>query len=307
MRVIKKYFSQLMLCCFLIVLTAEHASARQRPTSIPFELTAYNNIIIGARLNKKDSVRLMFHTAANAITLTAEAVKKLNSVHFSSETDRISSWGGAGNSSRMSTGNLLEIGKLSWRNQSLWENTNSGQGSDGKCGIDLFTGKILEIDYDRSQLLIHKKTPEYAAQYKLIPLHVENGQLFIDADCFVMGRKIVHRFMLHSGYPGAVLFNDNFARSENLGKKLVITGEKTLRDAFGNAVKTTNATLPEIQIGGLSLFELRAGFFEGSIGRQQVSLIGGDILKRFNLIIDSETGKLYLKAGRRSNESYFSG
>jgi len=37
--------------------------------TIPFDFTSYNNIVIDALINEKDSLRLMFHTAANDVSL----------------------------------------------------------------------------------------------------------------------------------------------------------------------------------------------------------------------------------------------
>jgi len=41
--------------------------------------------------------------------------------------------------------------------------------------------------------------------------------------------------------------------------------------------------------------DIPVGFFEGSMGRQKMSVIGGEILKRFNLIIDSNRKYIYIK------------
>jgi hypothetical protein len=110
--------------------------------------------------------------------------------------------------------------------------------------------------------------------------------------------------LIHSGYAGAVLFDDAFAAENGLTKKLQVIGEKDLKDSYGHTLKTKKAILPVLKIGNDTLQNVPAGFFEGAIGRQKVSVIGGDVLKRFNIIIDAQREYIYLKANELKNSSY---
>ncbi|RZL18744.1 MAG: hypothetical protein EOO96_26790, partial [Pedobacter sp.] len=111
--------------CFI----ASRASAQT--VQFSFELTGYNNIAIKTVVNKKDTIKLMFHLAASSVTLTEEALQKIQSMKFE-RTDSVSSWGGSGNTSRFSKDNTLQIGSLAWEKMPIWENKNSGQNTDGK-------------------------------------------------------------------------------------------------------------------------------------------------------------------------------
>jgi hypothetical protein len=177
---------------------------------IPFQLTAHNNLSVQAVLNKKDTVHLMFHTAANAVTLTEEATEKIKSLHFD-RTDSVKSWGGEGNSSRSSEGNSLQIGELEWKNVSIWENKNSGPETDGKFGIDLFENKVIEIDFDKKIIMLLTNLPAKAKKYKKLRLTLENDCLFLESICKIGEATYKNRFLIHSGYSGAVLFDDKFA------------------------------------------------------------------------------------------------
>ncbi|WP_338876272.1 hypothetical protein WBJ53_11540 [Spirosoma sp. SC4-14] len=91
-------------------------------SSIPFNLTSYNNLSVKAVLNEKDTVNLMVHTAANTVTLTEDAAKSLR---FDG-ADSVKSWGGSENTSWFSKSNLLQISELMRSNTPIWENKNSG-------------------------------------------------------------------------------------------------------------------------------------------------------------------------------------
>lgn len=277
---------------------------RHKSYAIPFKLTEYNNLSVKAILNKADTVQLMFHTAASAVTLTEESVKKLKSLRFKETTDSVQSWGGQSNSSRLSVENSIRIGDLTWEKVSIWENVNSGQYTDGKFGIDLFKDQVIEIDFDKSVIRLHTTLPKKVKKYDKTKLKYQDDFMFIEADCFMNGSGFRNTFLIHSGYAGAILFDDKFANDNKLSDKLQIVGEKTLKDSFGNVLKTKQATLPLLKIQNNSLSNVPVGFFEGSIGRQKLSIIGGDILKRFNLIIDAKREYIYLKTNKLTGLDY---
>lgn len=290
---------------FYLPLTGQQkALPAAKKVLIPFQLTTYNNMSVQAILNSRDTVQLMFHTAANALTITQEAVKRLTTVQFDNTTDSIKSWGGQANTSRLSKDNLLQLAGLQWQHVPVWENVNSGQGTDGKFGIDLFENSVIEIDFDRRVIVIHASLPRKVKKYEQLPLIFENGNMFVEAVCVIGGQPVKNRFLIHSGYAGALLLDDQFVKDNATGEKLTVTGEKILKDSFGNIVKTKKAILPALQIGKTQLTMVPVGFFEGAIGRQKMSILGGDVLKRFNIIIDAQRKYIYLQPGSLKSANY---
>jgi hypothetical protein len=261
----------------LLLLVFSCFSTKGQPAQvIPFRLTEYNNISVKAILNKIDTVDLMVHTAANSMTLTKEAVKKLKSLRFVGNTDSIKSWGGEANSARLSLHNSLRIGSLDWHDLEINENVNSGQGTDGKFGIDLFSDWCVQIDFDSSVIRLSKNLPKSIKKYKKTKLENRDGNLFIEAELRTKNGAHKNKFLVHSGYSGALLFDDKLAQEANLNNALPIISEQKLTDSYGNIVKTKQAILPELTLAGTKLTQVPAGFFDGAIGIQQVSILGGD-------------------------------
>lgn len=285
----------MILCSMLVISSLIAQKETATSIQIPFQLTTYNNLSIQAILNVKDTVQLMFHTAANALTLTEEAVKKLKTIQFVSTTDSVKSWGGQANSSRYSPKNQIQIGGLSWDNQAIWENQLSGQYTQGKFGMDLFKNWVVDIDFEQSVILLHKDLPNKIKGFQKSKLHTKDEMFFIEAACNIQDSVINERFLIHSGYAGALLINDQFAQLHQLGKQLPIVGEKKLKDSFGNTVISKQASLPLFTIAEKNLSNVAVGFFEGSLGRQPYSIIGGDLLKQFNIVIDAQRQFIYLK------------
>ena len=262
--------------------------------TIPFELTDHNNLSVQAVLNKVDTLDLMFHTAAHDLTVTTEAIEeKLRSIVFN-RTDTVTSWGGD-QTAKFSSDNTLQIGSLEWEDISIWETRHSGPGTDGKFDPDRFENKIIEIDFDRKEMLLHPSLPEKAKQFDEFKLIVENGFLFIEGGSDIGGKIYMNRFLIHSGYGGTILYDDQFTLDSQIGSQLSIIDEKELKDSYGNVITTKKAMLPRFNIGDILFEDIPVGFFEGSIGRQSMSVMGGDMLKRFNIIIDMEQESIYLK------------
>jgi len=275
-------------------------------TVIPFELTSANNIAVKATLNKKDTVTLMFHTAANSLTLTEDAVKKMSSVVFDG-ADSVKSWGGNGNTSRFSKSNTLKIGNRKWGHVPIWENINSGPQTGGKFGMELFDGKIIEIDFDKKVIVLHTKLPGKSKRFEKLKLTYEDEMMFVEGACEVGGKLLVNRFLLHSGYSGTLLLDDQFTASNKIDTQLKIVDQKTLKDSFGNVLVTNKAVLPSFNLGSNRMAGIPVGFFTGALGRQKMSIIGADLLRRFNLIIDAERAHIYLKENKSISSGYFRG
>lgn len=271
---------------------------------IPFQLTPHNNIAISAILNEMDTVSLMFHTAASDVTLTEDATKKLKSIRFDGTTEDIKSWGGAANSARHSAKNSLRIGGRLLSNIEIWENKFSGPNTDGKFGIDLFKGQCIQLDFEQKIMLVSPTLPKKLKKYQQFKLTMEDDLMFLEASCAFGDTVIQHPFLIHSGYSGGLLLDDQFASENRLGEKLKIIGTKDLKDSFGNVIRTQKAILPGLSLGKNTLSNVPVGFFEGAIGRQKMSIMGGDVLKRFQLVIDPKNGVIYLKGNKLGKEGY---
>ncbi|MBN9297560.1 MAG: hypothetical protein J0I41_11140 [Filimonas sp.] len=298
----------ILLCCALFVFTTIVSAQNKHNNTattqvIPFDLTEANNMVVKAIINQADTVRLMFHTASSEVTLIEEATQKMKSLQFE-RTDSVSSWGGAGNTSRHSKSNTVSIGTLTWNNIAIWENKNSGPHTDGKFGTDLFANKVVEIDFDKKQIILHTTLPAKAKHFTQLKLSRQSDLLFLQATCKTDSNAYENKFLIHSGYSGTLLLDDQFVANNKIDGQLKTIDEKSLKDSYGNVLKVKKAILPTFMIGNEKLVNVPAGFFQGAIGRQKMSIIGGDVLKRFNIIIDAQRDYIYLKANKLHSTPY---
>ncbi len=288
--------SKLVILTFIFCsIFALKLRAQPSEVVIPFELTEYNNILVDVTLNHRDTIQLMLHTAANAVTLTEEAVQRIETLKFDQKVDSVKSWGAAANSVRISTGNEIQMCALKWLDVELSEDKRSGQGSSGKFGLNLFKGKVVEIDFTNKVLIVSEKLSKKVNEYERLNLTLDRGMLFVSGECVIGSNSYPHDFLIHSGYAGAVLLDDEFVSRHALGGRIEITEEKELKDSFGNVLKTKEGLLPKFVMGKDTLTDVPVAFFEGAIGRQKISVMGGEILKKFNVIFDAKREYVYLK------------
>lgn len=270
--------------------------------AIPFTLTSHNNITIEAVIGTSDTLSLMFHTAAGSITLTKKATEKMKNMKWSSESEA-QSWGGKA-TTRYSEDNTIKIGPLRWEGATLWEDENSGPTTDGKFGPDLFEDYAIEIDFDESLIILHNSLPKDLDSFQKVPLFHENGMLFIAGSSTINGVLYENKFLIHSGYGSGLLFDDEFVAQSKIGEGIEITDQKELKDSFGNIIKVNKGTIPSFKIGSLELKGVPVGFFEGKIGRQKMSVLGGDIIKRFQIVFDKNRENIYLKKNELAEMAY---
>jgi hypothetical protein len=287
------YLLGILFCQMTFGQSTKDTSTNTIIANIPFKLTSHNNISIKAILNEQDTINLMFHTAAGSLTLIENTTQNLKSIVWSNENE-VESWGGK-STARFSPHNSLRIGQLTWDSLAIWENLHSGPTTDGKFGPNLFEGQVIEINFDKSLITIYESLPSKVKNFNQSNLIYENGFMFIEGSSNIGNHKYNNRFLIHSGYSGSILYDDQFIIDHKLSSQLQVIDEKELKDSYGKIITTKKAILPFFILGDITFKNIPVGFFEGTIGRQQMSVIGGDILKRFNIIIDSERKYIYLK------------
>jgi len=179
----------------------------------------------------------------------------------------------------------------------------SGHGTEGKFGPNLFEDHILEINFDNSKLNIYDSLPPNLQKigYQKFEVSYDRGVMYMQGTLKIGEQSYPNTFMVHSGYSSTILLDDKFASEHQLGEQLEVISESELRDSYGNVLKTKKAILPTFRFGDHNFTDMPVNFFEGALGRQKVSVLGTEILKRFNIVLDQENAVVYLKANGLMN------
>ena len=188
--------------------------------------------------------------------------------------------------------------------------TPPGFDFDGIIGCDFIKQFVVEVDYlKRIMNLYNPRTYWYVGRGKSVPLILigQNTPL-VDAKILLAGRvRVKAKLEVDTGGDNAVLVNSPFAKRHKLigamqnttqdrrngagGNQQVITGR-------ANAVKLGSFTLKNVPVQ-LSLDTEGAGASEENDG-----LIGGEIFRRFKVILDYSRKRMILEPNKSFNDPY---
>ncbi|MFP3832057.1 hypothetical protein [Chryseobacterium sp. SIMBA_028] len=274
----------------LLLLSIGFSNVKAQKT-IPFRMTKYNNIIVKALVNKKDSLNLMFQIAMKDASISPERKQKADHIIFNKE--------------KISDHNTINIGTLGWKDIRFTDNELTGHEADGKIGTGLFEGKIFKIDYDNNQFVIYDKIPDLTG-FQPIKILLNEQAFYISGDNIIDGDQQQEAyFLLQSGYSGGVLYSNEFAEIHQLNDKLKISGEKTLKNSSAEKLVIKQATLPFFKLGNFVFKDASVGFFAGELKTQSTSYFGADMLRRFIWIFDADKEIAYIKPSKYYSEPYY--
>ncbi|WP_291065182.1 MULTISPECIES: hypothetical protein [unclassified Empedobacter] len=271
---------------------------------IPFRLTKYNNILVPVIINQKDTVQLMLHTGSDYITIIEDSYKKMKSISISDTLNNVTSWAGYSDM-KMSQNNVIKFGNEEFSKIPIFIDKQSGHESDGKIGLKFFEGKYLEINFDENKLYVYDKAPTKLKKYTKLNSRYSQETLYIKAFPFIDKKPIETEFMIHTGFSGALMISDDFAKENKLLEKFEIIGESKLNDAAGNVILSKKSILPNFELANQTFKNVPMSFFDSTIKIQHKNIMGGDLIKRFNLILNPEKDILYVKKSKYYKDEYF--
>ncbi|MDH1881450.1 MULTISPECIES: hypothetical protein [Empedobacter] len=271
---------------------------------IPFRLTKYNNILVPVIINQKDTVQLMLHTGSDYITIIDDSYKKMKSISISDTLNNVTSWAGYSDM-KMSKNNVIKFGNEEFSKIPIFIDKQSGHESDGKIGLKFFEGKYLEINFDENKLFVYDKAPTKLKKYTKLNSRYSQETLYIKAFPFIDKKPVETEFMIHTGFSGALMISDDFAKEYKLLEKFEIIGESKLSDAAGNVILSKKSILPDFELANQTFKNVPMSFFDSTIKIQHKNIMGGDLIKRFNLILNPEKDILYAKKSKYYKDEYF--
>lgn len=271
-------------------LPVKNYSTRQPAThdTIPFILTAFNNIQVKAILNKADTLDLMFDSGSTGILLTNDALK--NKTH---------SMGGG------STHNVLQIGNSIWDSLPVYTVDRTGQGMDGVFGWALFDGKIVEIDYDKNIFVVHSKLETPAKAYSRFKIEYIHTLFCIQAELQIANKKYPNRFLFDNGYQRTIMLDTALMKEQQFPQDLPVIKKTVMRNREGQAFPVITVNNERLNLGKLSLYNVAAQLLTtGNPVPFKTHILGNEVLKRFNTLLDFQHHLVYLKPNSLANLAY---
>ena len=182
---------------------------------------------------------------------------------------------------------------------------NLGADVYGIIGYDIFSRFVVEINYDDKYIELHE--PRYfrpKKKYIRVPLTIENTKPHIEAHLvFDDGEKKIMNLMVDTGASHALLLDNNLEDIILPSKTLsTVIGRGLGGDIMGELGRIQNITIDNYAFDNpIASFPMEGQYSKSMKKGSRNGTIGGEILTRFNPILDYNRGVLYLT---KSKEYY---
>lgn len=300
---IHKMLGSLLLS--LIGITGIHAQkssgSAKLITQIPFTTFTGGVVVVKAQLmGYPDTLNFIMDTGSGGISLDSTTCIRLNITPTG--TDRLIMGIGGVRQLRYVNNKSLLIGNLQVDSLNFhvsdYDILSSVYGDriDGIIGYSFFSKFIVKIDYDSSQMYVYTrgniKYPKggYMLKPALVNIPVQGASLRDS-------RQLDARFYFDTGAGLCVLLNADFIRDStilNTEKKPLATQAQ----GMGGKANMEITTMKELKLGPYRFRNIPVYIFDDEYNVTSypylAGLIGNDVLRRFNLILNYEKKILYL-------------
>lgn len=305
------------MCCFTSFITAQKFAL---PESKDFEKIKFrlinNVIVIPMEVNGSKLSFIIDSGVTNPIlfNLSDQDSIQINSV---SEVTIKGLGDGEPIKALRSLNNSFKMGKIKNPNQKLYvvldkelnPSTSLGIPIHGIIGYDLFKNFIVDINYRTKNIKFYKPDIYSYKENKkseTLPLLVINKKAYVDAKVISENKKdIPLKLLVDTGSSDAIwLFeNENLAIPDK-------NYDDFLGRGLGGDVYGKRAMMNTIQIGSFLINEAKTAFpemdsFVGitDLGNRNGS-VGGEVLKRFNIVFDYPNRKVTLQKNKNFNTPF---
>lgn len=271
---------------------------------IPFELGDDNRIYIKGLINQSDTLNLVFDLGAN-ITVINKTNMEAKNVSITFDTLVINAGGNGTSEESKSFNNIVSIGTQDYTTKEvLGISYPENAKLDGLIGWNFFEDKIVEIDFESKELLISDKLPDYYVRYSKNKLKFISCLPYIKLILYKGKKKIKIWSMLDTGYNSTLKVYYNTVIENKLLNEYPIMGESTSTGTDGAVAKSDYVLLPRIEIGGYEIYNMPADLVKTKVNSTIPALFGGNLLKRFHIILDFKNKDVYIKPNTMINSQF---
>ncbi len=217
-----------------------------------------------------------------------------------------------------SSNNILSYKNLVDRNhdvyivldQSFNFSSHIGIPVNGIIGYNFFKNNLVEVNYDKKKIIVYKdanKARKKFKKYVTSPITIERNKPYLLANVRIDQQEIPSKLLVDLGNSDALWLFEN--QSKNI-KIPQIKFEDYLGKGFSGDINGFRAKISSVAIQSFQ-FENPIVAFPDSVSIKSVNKVvdrvgsvGGEILKRFNLIFDYPNQAIYFRKSRSYNNPF---
>ena len=286
-----------------------HFASSNSALKIPLEID--NNIILmRVRVNNSRPLKFLFDTGASHSVIDSRRATELG---LKSQGQATGSGTGGAVQVSLIKGVSLSVQGAEVSNQliaSMPFNTPSGFEFDGIIGYDFINQFVVEVEYQNKVMsLYNPRTYAYSGKGEVIPLILAGRRTpLIHTRIILEGRAPVEaKLEVDTGLDGTFIINSPFVKKQGLLAAIPETTQGSGVGAGGEQ-KRLIGRVKAVQFGRLVIDNPPVGFSldtEGSGASENYDgLIGGEILRRFKVILDYSRRRMILEPNKSFSDPY---
>ena len=282
----KKLFGLILICTLSNIAFAQEI--------IPFELGDDNRIYIKGLINKSDTLNFVFDLGAD-ITVINKTRMEAKKVNIKFDTLVLNEGGNGVSEENKSSNNRVTLGRQVYTGKNILGITYpESEKLDGLIAWNFFENKIVEIDFENKELLILDSLPSYYVKYSKTQLKFIGGIPYIKTFLSKGKKKVKFWSMLDTGYNFTLKVYYNTVIENNSLNEYQIIGEASSLGTDVTVAKSDLVLIPKIEIGGFEIYNMPAELVKTKVDSNIPALFGGNLLKRFHIILDFKNKDVYL-------------
>lgn len=253
--------------------------------TLPFELGEHNTILVNSRINGSPPLRLLFDTGASASVLNQRS-------------------GDASAVLRGATGDIV-LGPVTVRNTPIISIDYGGSlKADGVLGYNVFLGREVTIDYGRREMRIGKPGSAPRDGFNSLPIRWRGAHslVMVGINDGQSSREIP--MLIDTGSKFSVSLTNRDPLAGRIAS-LAGSGWSIGGSSDGGRTFSRVFTMPSVVLAGFAIANPRAEIeLPGNASGLAVNILGNDFLKRFDLILDYESGVMHARPNALMSAAY---
>jgi aspartyl protease len=273
--------------------------------TIPLEID--NNIILlQVSVNGSKPMRFIFDTGASHTVLQSQRGKELG---LKPEEQVSGTATGGAISGSLTSGVSLKVAGAEVSNQQIGLldfPVPPGFEFHGVIGYDFIKEFVVEIDYLKKTMnLYDPKSYNYRGQGETLPILIAGQRIpFVQTTIIAEdGTTLEARLGIDTGADRTIIFSSSFVVKNDLVKRMSQTSGGAGRGAGGEQ-KILVGKVKGVRLGKFLFSNPPVGLELSGSAKEADGVIGGEIFRRFKLIIDYSRQRMILEPNKSFNDPY---
>lgn len=247
------------------------------PDTLYFTITEANNLLFQVVLNETDTLDMFFDTGGTDLVIKQNVIKEKNYTPLKSIYS-------------------FSLGNLNWDTLAIFPANVGPDEAVGHFGWNLFEGKIVELDYDKKLMIVHSSLYRNLEEYTKLEIEYINTLFCINSSIQVGGNEFPNRYLFDLGFQRAIVLDKDLRQKSKFPDNLPVIKETKLRNSAGTEFINRVVEVDKICFGTNCAIKVPVQLLSTpNPARFETHILGGELLKRFNTILDFENGFIYMK------------